>query len=324
MKRINLALQGGGAHGAFAWGVLDRIAEDPRLEIEGICGTSAGAMNAAIAAHGLATGGPAGMKAALAAFWGRVAEIGAFSPLRGAADWSPLWLWLDGCTRVLSPYQFNPLNYNPLRAILDEQLDCGDLRQAPVKLFVCASNVLTGKIKVFSNEDVSIDAVLASACLPHLFQAVEIDGEHYWDGGFMGNPPIYPLIYHCQSRDVVIVTLNPMAIPEVPTTAQAIADRVNTLSFNSSLMREMRAIHFVTRLIDGGYDDGGRLKRMLIHMVEDEALFQGLGVASKFDAAGPFLAHLRRRGWLACDGFLAANYERLGNSSSVDLAGRFL
>ena len=260
-KKINLGLQGGGAHGAFTWGVLDKLFEDGRLEIEGIVGTSAGAMNAAVTASGLDRNGSAGAREQLAAFWQATAEAARLGPIQpspldrwlgsGNLDFSPTWHFFDNLTRAASPYQLNPLNYNPLKKILSDIVDVNAItREDGVKLFLCATNVRTGRIKVFRGDELSIDAVLASACLPFLYQAVEIAGEHYWDGGYMGNPPIFPLIYHTDCPDVLIIQINPINIPNVPKTAQEIFDRINTLSFNSSLMREMRAIDFVTKLID--------------------------------------------------------------------------
>ncbi|WP_428247978.1 patatin-like phospholipase family protein [Ferrovibrio sp.] len=334
-KKINLALQGGGSHGAFAWGVLDQLLESDLFEIEGIVGTSAGAMNAAVLAHGLAIGGNTMARIELRKFWEAISEAARFSPLQpswldrvmqpGTMTHSPAYLMFDLLSRVLSPYQLNPTNVNPLRDVLGSILKCEDLRGCRhVKLFICATNVLTGKIRVFQNDDVSIDAVMASACLPFLFQAVEINGEHFWDGGYMGNPPIYPLIYDCDSRDVVIVQLNPIKIAEVPKTAHAIMDRINTLSFNSSLMREMRAIHFVSKIIDDGYDDNGRLKRMLIHTVDAEAELAALGASSKFNAEMPFLEELYNLGRQRAALFIQAHYDKIGVESSTDIAEKFL
>jgi NTE family protein len=334
-KTINLALQGGGSHGAFAWGVLDRLLEDERIGIEGVVGTSAGAMNAAVLAYGLATGGNAGARAKLREFWTRVGQVAAGSPLQpswldratspGAMDRSPMWLWFDAMTRFLSPYQFNPLNHHPLRDVLTEVVDFERLRrESTVQLFTCAANVLTGRIRVFECGEMCIEAVLASACLPFMFQAVEVAGEYYWDGGYMGNPPIFPLIYNCAARDVVLIMVNPIVIDEVPKTAQAIFDRINTLSFNSSLMREMRAINFVTKLVDAGFTDGGRLKRMLIHCIDAEDEMRKLGVSSKLNAQWDFLMYLYRLGRERGEAFLAAHYDRLGVASSTDIQERFL
>jgi NTE family protein len=331
-KTINLALQGGGAHGAFAWGALDRLLEHPGIAVEGIVGTSAGAMNAAVAAYGIATGGNEGARLALAAFWHRIADIARWSPLqspwvdeRGSLDHSPAWFFFDALSRFFSPYELNPANYNPLRDVLLEVIDFDRLRQAAdVKLFLCASNVKSGRLRVFERHEVSVEAVLASACLPHLFQAVEIDGEHYWDGGYMGNPPIFPVIYGCESRDVVLVVINPIVIDEVPRSARAIIDRLNTLSFNSSLMREMRAISFVSRLVESGFTEGGRLKKILIHCIDAEDEMRKLSASSKLNASWDFIKRLFELGRDRADAFLAAHYDKIGHESSTAIAERFL
>jgi len=334
-KTINLALQGGGSHGAFAWGVLDRLLEDDRLAIEGVVGTSAGAMNAAVLAYGLSVGGKQGARDKLREFWTRIGEVAAYSPLQpswldkatspGSMDHSPLWVMFDAMTRFLSPYQFNPLNQHPLRDVLMEVIDFERLRrESKVRLFTCAANVKSGRIRVFECHEMCIEAVLASACLPFMFQAVEVDGEHYWDGGYMGNPPIFPLIYNCAARDVVLVMINPIVIDEVPKTAQAIFDRINTLSFNSSLMREMRAINFVTKLVDSGFDDGGRLKRMYMHCIDAEEEMRKLGTSSKLNAQWDFLMYLHQLGRSRGSAFLEAHYDKIGRESSTDLLARFL
>ncbi len=334
-KKINIALQGGGSHGAFAWGVLDRLLEDDRIEVEGIVGTSAGAMNASVAAYGLSIGGNAGAKEALGTFWRRISDAAKSSILQpsiwdkmlrpGSLDMSPGFIFSDAISRIFSPYQLNPANFNPLKDVLSATVDFEAIHKTGrVKLFICASNVMTGRIRVFTHRDVSVDAVLASACLPFLFQAVEIDGEFFWDGGYMGNPPLYPLIYNCDSRDVMIVQLNPIRIPELPKTAQAILDRVNTLSFNSSLMREMRAIHFVTKLIDGGFDDGGRLKRMLLHTIDAEDVLSRLGVSSKLNADWDFLTTLHKLGRERAEAFLTQHFDKVGVESSTNMEEKFL
>lgn len=335
-KKINLALQGGGAHGAFAWGVLDRLLEEKGLAIDGIVGTSAGAMNAAVTAYGLAVGGAEGARESLRTFWKKISEAARFSPLQpmpwekfmnphgGSLDYSPGYIVTDFLSRMFSPYQLNPSNRNPLREVLNSTIDFGRIEKAgTVKLFICASNVLTGRIKVFDKESVTVDAVLASACLPFMFQAVEIDGEYFWDGGYMGNPPLYPLIYDTATRDILIIQLNPINIPELPTTAQAILDRINTLSFNSSLMREMRAIHFVTKLIDSGFDNEGTLHRVLIHTIDGEDVLGKLGVSSKLNADWDFLMHLFENGRERGEQFLSAHYEKIGRESSTDIEAKF-
>src|SRR5271166_1684968 len=283
-KTVSLALQGGGAHAAFGWGVLDSLLEDERIDIEGISATSAGAMNAVCVAYGMATGGRQAARQALAGFWGRAADAASWSPLQPSwydrftrnwgLEWSPGFVGFEMVSRLFSPYEFNPLNLNPLRDALVATVDFETLRKSssPIRLFLAATNVRTGKVKIFQREEISAEAVLASACLPFLFQAVEIDGEHYWDGGYMGNPAIFPLIYGCESRDVVVVHINPIERRELPRTARDILNRVNEISFNSSLMREMRAIHFVTELIESGQLAPGRMKQMLIHAISGDEI----------------------------------------------------
>jgi NTE family protein len=335
-RTLNLALQGGGAHGAFTWGVLDRLLEEEKLSFEGIVATSAGAMNAAVLAYGLAEGGRRGAQKALANFWRRVSHSAAFSPLQPSLldrmtgsrslEHSPAFLVFDMVTRLLSPYQFNPFNFNPLRSVLEQSVDLDAIRMSrcPVKVNVCATNVRTGKVKVFSNDELSIDALMASACLPLLFQAVEIDGEAYWDGGYMGNPAIFPLIYSCDTPDVLIVHINPIERPEVPKSAIEILNRINEISFNSSLLREMRAIAFVTQLIDADVDMKLDLKRVYVHGISDDETMRMLGVSSKLNADWGALTDLRDRGREKADEWLEANYDQIGERSTVDIRERFL
>jgi NTE family protein len=328
-KTINLALQGGGAHGAFAWGVLDKLLEDGRIDIEGISATSAGAMNATVLAYGFAEGGPEGARQALTAFWRRIAHAASVSPLQPSLldkmtqnrglDFSPAIQAFDFFVRLFSPYQFNPMNYNPLRHILEQSVDFERLRRSSrIKLFLSATNVRSGKVRIFKNAEITPDAVLASACLPTTFQAVEIDGEAYWDGGYMGNPAIFPLIYECNSCDVVVVHINPIARPEVPKTAPEILNRINEISFNSSLMREMRAIAFVTRLIDEGKITDTAMKRMHVHAIAAEQFMQGLGANSKLNADWEFLTNLREVGQARAADWLASDFRHVSVQSSAD------
>lgn len=334
-KQISLALQGGGSHGAFAWGVLDRVLEDDRVVIEGIVGTSAGAMNAVVAAHGLAQNGNPAARSALREFWNAVADLGSQSFVqpswidqltsRGNMDYSPGWIMMDLMSRVLSPYQLNPTNYHPLRDLLIKQVDFEGIRRSDcVKLFVCASNIRTNRLRVFDNNEISADAVLASACLPFMFKAIEIDGEHFWDGGYMGNPPIFPIIYNCKSADVILIMINPISIEDVPQSARAILDRINTLSFNSSLMREMRAINFVNHLVDSGFDDGGRLKKIRIHCIDAEDEMRNLGVSSKINAQPEFIDWLFQLGRKRADIFLREQFDKIGREPSTNIESRFL
>jgi len=335
VKRIDLALQGGGAHGAFTWGVIDRLLEDGRIDVEGIVGTSAGAMNATVTAYGLTVGGREGAREALERFWKKISQAAAFSPLQptwldkaispGNMDYSPLWNFYDALSRLFSPYELNPLNLNPLRDVLCEVVDFEALRRSQAaKLFLCATNVMNGRIKVFETAEIRPEMVLASGCLPFLFQGVEIDGETYWDGGYIGNPPIFPLIYGTDTRDVLIVQINPINIKEPPRTAREILDRVNTLSFNSSLMREMRAIDFVSNLIEDGTLDEKKFKRLNIHTVDAEDVMGGLSVSSKLNADWGFLQMLFGLGRERADAFLKEHFDKIGRESSTKVAEKFL
>lgn len=341
VRPINLALQGGGSHGAFTWGVLDRLLEDGSVSLDGICGTSAGAMNAVLVAHGLMQDGRDGARASLANFWLRVGELGAMlNPLAALTGSNPLvnagtnpllatqqWM-MESFTRTFSPYQFNPLNMNPLRDLLAACVDFQALQHCEeVKLFLCATNVRSGKARIFNNAAMSIDAVMASACLPHLFQAVEIDGEHYWDGGYMGNPVLYPLFYETATRDVVVVMVNQMWRDEVPTTSAEIEDRVSEISFNSSLMREMRAVEFVSRQLAEGWLKPAYAKRMrhvLVHLIRADADMGRLAAASKISTDLKFLTGLRDLGRASAAQWLQESHAALGKRSTVDLRREFL
>lgn len=335
-RHLSLALQGGGAHGAFTWGVLDRLLEDERLVFDGISATSAGAMNATVMVYGYQQGGRAGARAALGNFWRRIAHAQAQTPFQAtwwdrlignhAMESSPAFVWLDFVTRVLSPYQLNPTDWNPLRDVLTASVDFEAMRRAklPIKLFLCATNVRSGKVKVFGEPELSADAVMASGCLPFLFKAVEIDGEAYWDGGYMGNPAIFPLIYRCGSPDIMVVHVNPIMREEVPVTAGEIMNRINEISFNSSLMREMRAISFVTRLIDDGEVGMDRLKRLHIHAISAEERMRDLSVLSKFNADWDFLLDLKEVGRTHADAWLKQNFDQIGRRSTVDINQAYL
>ena len=341
-KPVNLALQGGGAHGAFTWGVLDKLVEDGRVDIKAISATSAGAMNAVVFAHGYSIGGADGARAKLEEFWREISLAGMLwspvrtSPLERWMSWwnghahqaslSPSFLAFQAMTHLFSPYQLNPFDFNPLKGVLEKVVDFSHLCRCPVtsRLFLGATNVRTGKIRVFKNEELSADVVLAAACLPYVFKAVEIDGEAYWDGGFVGNPPIFPLIYHAASADVVIVHINPLVRSELPVSSAAIFDRINEISFNSSLMREMRAVAFVSKLIDDGALDKGRYRRMLIHSISDDAEMVRLGVATKLNPDWDFLCHLRDAGRARAAAWLDAHHGDVGTRSSIDLDSVFL
>jgi NTE family protein len=330
-RTINLALQGGGAHGAFTWGVLDRLLDEKGLAFEGLSATSAGAMNAAVFAYGLAIGGREGARKALTNYWKRVSDAARSGPLQPSfidqmlgdhkLTWSPVFSLMGFVTRVLSPYEFNPSDYNPLREVVEQSIDFDVLGRpdCPVKLFLSATNVRTGKVKVFAGKEISISAVMASACLPTMFHAVEIDGEAYWDGGYMGNPALFPLIYDCKSTDIVIVHINPLFRNEVPRTAADILNRINEISFNSSLMREMRAVSFVTNLAtQKRFVDEG-LKHVLIHSIADDEFMGALSPTSKYNADWDFLIFLHDQGRKCAGDWLAKHFVKLGVESSVDI-----
>jgi NTE family protein len=338
IKRVNLALQGGGAHGAFAWGILDKFAEDGRLDIEGLSATSAGSMNAVVYAQGRMNGGLDGARAALEKFWRDISDAGqSFSPVR-ASGWeallglgleqSPAYVLFDALTRTFSPYQFNPFNFNPLRDVLAKNVDFDAVHACRcVELFICATNVRTGQPRIFRNREVTLEAVLASACLPFLFQAVEIDAEHYWDGGYMGNPALYPLFNHTHSRDIVIAHINPIFRPQLPTTAPEIQNRLNEITFNSSLLRELRAIAFVTKLIEQDWlkdEHRDKLKHILIHSIRADESLCDLTVASKFRTDWEFLCRLRDLGRAAAARWLEASFDHVGYHSTVDLRSEYL
>lgn len=333
-KSVNLALQGGGSHGAFTWGVLDRIFEDDRLWIEAISGTSAGAMNAVVAAQGMYDGQAEGAREALHNFWRAVSDAGRSSPLlrspidillgNWSLDTSPAFLAMDLINRVSSPYELNPLNINPLKDLLNEFVDFGKVRSChDLQIFISATNVETGRVRVFDRDETTLDVVLASACLPMMFHAVEIDGQHYWDGGYMGNPVLFPFFDHSPSNDVVIVQINPIVREGVPRTSRGILDRVNEITFNSSLMRELRAIDFVKRLLEDGKLQMDDYKDMRVHMIEARKKMRPLGSSSKANTEWRFLRHLFDIGRDAADQWLAQNYDALGKDSSVDIRAMF-
>ncbi|MDW7709234.1 MAG: patatin-like phospholipase family protein [Deferrisomatales bacterium] len=328
-KPINLALQGGGSHGAFTWGVLDRLLEDDRVVIEGISGTSAGAINAAVLADGMEKGGRAGARDALERFWRAMSERGAFSPYRSGpftpfhpfgTRWSPLALWYEWISQWASPYQLNPFDLNPLREVLAQTIDFARLRACRcVKLYISATNVRTNRLHIFTREQLSAAHLLASACIPTLFQAVTIDGEHYWDGGLMGNPVLEPLVSHCRAVDIVIVQVNPTLRRELPQTAQDIAERFNQIAFNASLMREVRTLAEIGRLVKAGVLQDPRYECTFLHRIAAEEALEGLGPHSKHDTEWTFLTGLRDRGREKAGQWLAEELPQVGVRSTLDL-----
>ncbi|OBY27368.1 patatin-like phospholipase family protein [Leisingera sp. JC1] len=338
--RINLALQGGGAHGAFTWGVLDRLLEDEKIEVAGITGTSAGALNGAAFKAGMVQEGRAGAKAALDALWARMGAVGDMrfnhwltrfdavawaGALEAAMPFSPL----ESLSQVISPYHYGPFYKNPLREVVEQFNFAEVCAGGGPELFICATCVRTGKIRIFEGEEISTDAVLASACLPDLFQAVEIEDpetgrmEAYWDGGYTGNPALFPLFRDALPGDVVIVNINPLERSEIPKTPQQIRNRVNEISFNSSLLRELRAINFVQRLLADGTIQQGRMKEVRVHMIADDDLMTQLSVTTKLFPVPQILARLKQAGRDAAEGFLARDRENLGVRSSADLPAMF-
>jgi len=325
---VDFALQGGGAHGAFTWGVLDRLLEESWLRIDGISGTSAGAMNAAVLLDGHAAGGAAGAREALERFWRRVSEAAALSPLRRGPidvllgrwtlDFSPAFVTMDLMSRMFSPYFFGPLATNPLQQILSDLIDFERLARAPIKLFVTATNVQTGRGRVFRNAEITPQVLLASACLPQLFQAIEIDGLPYWDGGYSGNPTITPLIRERACQDTIFIPINPMERPGTPRTAREILDRVNEVAFNAVTLKELKMIALLRQVADAGNTEGAGWAGMRIHMVRNTIMLE-LGYSSKLNAEWAFLRMLRDEGRRAAEAFLVAHQDDLGKRSSLDL-----
>lgn len=335
MYRINLALQGGGSHGAFTWGVLDRLLEDDRIEFEGISGTSAGAVNALVMASGLARGGKSEARESLKRFWLAVGEQQYASPIRrnpidvmfGRFGFDLSWSYhmFASLTHLISPYQWNPLGFNPLQELLAKHIDFSAVRGFDrLKVFISATSVETGRIRVFRREELTEGALLASTALPLLFHAAEVEGAHYWDGGFVGNPALFPLFYECETQDIVIVQINPLKRDTVPKSVFEIQDRMSEIAFNASLASELRAVHFVNRLIQKGALDRDRYHPVLIHVIESEDEMRKLGSATKFLIEPQFLKRLFDLGRESAESWLATGLSSVGRESSVDLKDRFL
>ena len=356
-RLINLALQGGGSHGAFTWGVLDALLADGRIDFEGLSGTSAGAMNAVVLAHGLLqTHGQSRVeryeaaRQALAIFWNGIVHLGALSSSvseslslwqrapfgvlfgqMGAGIW-PGASWSDEIARywssTVSPYQSNPLDINPLKDFLESQVDFGRLaaaaRPAVPRVFVVATRVSTGKAEVFSGKRLTAKAVMASACLPMVFRAVEIEGDHFWDGGYTGNPALHPLIYECKSRDIVLVQVNPIRRLELPTQPGEIADRVNEITFNAGLVAEMRAIDFVKRLLAEGRIDPLHYKDVLMHRIDGGAALDRYSASTKSSTDGSLIYALRDLGVVCARAWLMKRHSQLGLECTVDIARDYL
>lgn len=331
VKKIDLALQGGGAHGAYSWGVIDRLLDEPRIEIDGVCGTSAGAMNGVCTVYGLSKGGRNLAKHTLVKFWHKISEAGRLSILQptwfdkmispGNMDYSPMYRLFTTTAETMAPAQFNPLGINPLEKILNDLIDFEELQKiSPPKLFVCATNVKTCEAKVFGPSEISSKAILASACLPYLFKAVEINGEYYWDGGYMGNPPLAPLTQHTEGTDdILLVKINPFTINHVPDSVEDIKDRVNEISFNSSLALEIQHLEFINGLVKKGITLDGRLKKINLHSLSADKNLANLNLSSKLNTTWDFLMHLKTMGYKACDEWIEKNYDNIGKQSTYHL-----
>ncbi|MDI9342463.1 MAG: patatin-like phospholipase family protein [Sediminibacterium sp.] len=334
-KHVAIALQGGGAHGAFTWGVLDKLLEEEALVAEAMCGTSAGAVNAVAVAYGLHIGGPAKAKELLETLWRKIALSGSFlfkpgffDKLYGNGDIynSAGYMWFNAVSQVFSPYNFNPFNYNPLKDILNDLIDFKELQlYNKKKLFICATNVKTNRAKIFTNKEITADAVMASACLPFLFQAVEIDGEYYWDGGYMGNPPVFPMITNTRVKDILLVKINSININSVPTTARDIADRVNEISFNSSLINEMKLIHYRNELFRNGIlqVDDKMNREIFIHTISGYDALSQLSYSSKMNTSWEFLLTLKNKGREVATRWLETDYQEVGIKSTFDVEAHF-
>ncbi|MGA7263539.1 MAG: patatin-like phospholipase family protein [Stellaceae bacterium] len=333
-KSIKLALQGGGSHGAFTWGVIDQLLEDERLHIAAVSGTSAGAMNAVALADGMARGGPAEARKCLEKFWSATSAAARYSPIQRSLfdifmgnwslDTSPTYILMDHLSRILSPYDLNPMNLNPLRDVLARCVDFGSVNDPDgVKLFLTATNVRTGKPKIFRQPGIQLDSVMASACLPFVFKAVEIDGEAYWDGGYMGNPALFPLVDECAAGDIVVIQINPFYRPDVPQSAREIQNRLNEITFNTSLLKELRSLAFLWEIIHYENLERERFRDVHIHAIYDEKTMLALGVSSKLNAEWAFLTHLRDRGRETTQEWLSRHYEDLGVRNTLDLSWIF-
>jgi NTE family protein len=335
-KKVAIACQGGGSHGAFSWGVLDKLLEDGRFEIEGLTGTSAGGMNAIAVAQGLAKGGTELARKELSTFWERISASGKNSSLnnRGPIDKmmgnytmynSPGFIIFDYLSRMFSPYELNPMKLDPLKDVVAKTFDFEFIRKQKVcKAFLCATHVFTGRLKIFKTEELKTECLLATACLPTIHNAVLVDGEYYWDGGFIGNPVFFPLIYDCDTSDIILLQLNPTVRNKLPTSAREIADRLNEVTNNASVVREMRSIGLISQLQDDGTIPEGRMKRVHMHVIEDEAVFQELGWSSKLNTEWEFLTHLFEKGRAAADSWIKANYENVGKRTTAPMKEHFI
>lgn len=335
LKSINLALQGGGSHGAFTWGVLDRMFEEDQLWIEAISGTSAGAMNAVVATQGMYDNGAPGAREALEEFWRKVSRAGQASPLKrmpwdvASGNWSldgnPGYMWMDMLSRLASPYDLNPFDYNPLRDLVEDFIDFDKVAgEEDMGIYISATNVETGRARVFHRHEITLDVVMASAALPSIFKAVEIDGVPYWDGGYMGNPLLFPFVNFSPSSDILIVQINPLHRPGTPKRAHDIQNRLNEITFNASLLRDLRAIDLIDRLLDEGALSDKKYRRMNLHMIDDGCReMLAMGASSKLNSEWAFLTHLRDIGRAAADRWLKAHFNDIERKSTLNLRDLF-
>jgi len=335
VKHVGLALQGGGAHGAFTWGVLDRLLEEDTIVADGICGTSAGAINAVVTAYGLHIGGKEKAKELLSQLWYKISNSVSilFKPSmmdkyfpKGDIYNTMSYMFFNSMSQMFSPYQFNPTNKNPLREILTDLVDFEELKNYnKKKLFVCATNVKTNRARVFSNKEITVEAVLASACLPHLFQAIEIEGQHYWDGGYMGNPPLFPLIENTSVTDLLLIKINSINIDELPKSARDITDRINEICFNSILINEMHLIHYRNELIRKGVklDDNQASREIFVHSISAHEALGNLQSSSKMNTSWEFLQDLKMKGRLYAERWLENEFQEVGVKSSFDVETHF-
>ena len=332
-KRISLALQGGGSHGAFTWGVLETLLHDGRFDFAGLSGTSAGGMNAAAVVQGLATGGAAGAARCLEDFWRRTHELALcvaplFADPLGKAYGNPnlvtapgmmLRAMLEPLMGTISPYAANPLNYSPFRSLVEDFFDFDAIRAYDrCKLFLAATHVRTGKIRVFHNREIDCDTLMATSCVPTMFHAVEVGGEYYWDGGYVANPAIFPLIDECNAKDIVLVQLTRSRCERLPRQAAEIDERFREITLNACLIREIRAIHLITRMIDEKKLKHSSIRRINLHIVKDDAVFADLGAGSALNTDWDFLNALRRAGGETAQRWIGANYARLGTDIPFD------
>ncbi|MBN9006221.1 MAG: patatin-like phospholipase family protein [Rhizobiales bacterium] len=339
VKKINLALQGGGAHGAFTWGVLDHLLTDARLEITGISGASAGAVNAVMLADGLARGGPDEARKRLAEFWRAASAGGDLPPVQRAVTdrlfslmpfaATPIQNWFEAMSHYFSPYELNPLNINPLNELIARFVDFDAVRGGDLALFISATNVHTGRLRIFDRTSISADVVMASAALPFLFRAVEIDGVPYWDGGYMGNPAIFPFLQATDAEDVLVVQINPVSRAATPRTSAEIINRLNEITFNSALISELRTMDFINQLIDDGRlprhtgkNGTGKTgyRKLHVHRIDLGKLGTRLAASSKMKTDFDFFAFLHRAGQRAARKFLDHHFADIGQRSSIDLA----